>query len=107
MALGFTAALRRPLSAIWASCSSVVPYRCMWARAYMAIQHAADAAPNGNDHSIMPVAWKSLDDAASLPIPTAARPPLPCAVPSHTDRKHTTWLHRPAPTARHALITEP
>ncbi len=36
-----------------------------------------------------------------------ARPPLPWALPSQTDRKHSTWFAIPAPTAMQAFITEP
>ena len=50
--------------------------------------------------------------ALKLPPPpppgiTAERPLSPCALPSYTLRKHSTWLARPDATARHALITDP
>src|SRR4051812_36083050 len=72
----------------------------------MAIQIAADGALNGRFHCMNPAA---LNPAPPPPPPgvTAERPLSPCAEPSHTDRKHNTWLAKPAATARHALITEP
>ena len=36
-----------------------------------------------------------------------ARPPLPCALPSQTERKHRTWSAMPAATAMQAFITDP
>ena len=36
-----------------------------------------------------------------------ARPPLPWALPSQTERKHSTWLAMPAATAMQAFITDP
>src|SRR6476661_5466407 len=38
---------------------------------------------------------------------TPARPLSPCADPSHTERKQSTWLASPEATARHAFTTEP
>src|SRR6476659_8502695 len=38
---------------------------------------------------------------------TAERPLSPCAEPSQTERKHSTWFANPAATARHALMTDP
>src|SRR5215813_7500960 len=38
---------------------------------------------------------------------TAERPLSPCAEPSHTERKQSTWLASPDATARHAFTTEP
>src|ERR1700690_3528253 len=38
---------------------------------------------------------------------TPARPLSPCAEPSYTERKQSTWFARPDATARHALTTEP
>src|SRR5580692_4027997 len=78
----------------------------MCACAYMAIQHAADAHAYGSDHSVNPAAY-CLPVAAAFPVTTAARPPVPWALPSQTDRKHTTCVAIPAPTAMHAFMTEP
>src|SRR3954453_12461922 len=106
--LGFTAALRRALSAIHASCSGVGPNSWKWREAIIAIQFAADAAPYGIVHCMKPPMRGSLPLSmlTLLPTPIPARPPLPWAVPSHTVRKHNTWLAKPAATARHALITD-
>ena len=38
---------------------------------------------------------------------TAERPLSPCAEPSQTERKHSTWFASPDATARHAFTTEP
>ncbi len=40
-------------------------------------------------------------------MPTLARPAVPWALPSHTERKHSTWSAMPAATAMQAFITEP
>ena len=49
------------------------------------------------------------NDPPPLPPPdiTLARPLDPCAVASHTLRKHSTCVARPAATATQASITEP
>src|SRR5947209_4823004 len=74
-----------------------------------AIQIAALGTENVRFHWRNPAAF--MPPPPSLPAPppgmTAARPLLPCALPSHTERKHSTWFARPAPTAIHALMTEP
>src|SRR5262245_39805070 len=105
MALGFSSALRRALSAIQASCSFVVPYLSKCACAYIAIHTAADGAENGNVHSMKPLTLNP--PPPPPPGITAERPCSPCALPSHTVRKQTTWLHRPAPTASTAFMTDP
>ena len=105
MAFGLTPAFLRALSAIWASCSRVVPnsWKCRWAN--IAIQVVADGAAKGRVHCMKPPARK-------LPPPpppgmTADRPCFPWALPSYTLRKHSTWVASPAATARHASITDP
>src|SRR3954451_23624130 len=71
----------------------------------MAIQLAADAAPNGRVHCMNPPARN--DPPPPAPIVTLARPLSPCADASHTVRKQRTWLAYPAATAAQAVITEP
>src|SRR3954454_5945674 len=70
-----------------------------------AIHGAADGTEYGNVHSVKPVALN--DPLPPAPDCTAARPLSPCALPSQTLRKQSTWVARPAATARHALITDP
>src|SRR5262245_35455473 len=105
MAFGLTSALRRAFSAIQASCSRVMPYLSKCFCANIAIQIAAEGAENVRFHCMKP-------DALNPPPPpppgmTADRPFSPCAEPSHTDRKHNTWVASPDAAARQALITEP
>ena len=64
----------------------------------MAIQLAADIAPNGARHS------SSGPDTRGPPIPPR---PSVAYVDSHTVRKHSTCRHRPLATASIAAITEP
>src|SRR5579864_664618 len=71
----------------------------------MAIQLAADAAPNGRLHCMNPPARK-LPDVAQ-PAVTLARPPVPCELPSNTVRKQRTWRASAVATAAPALITAP
>ena len=54
-AFGLSAAFRRAFKLIWAICSRVVPYSCMWRRAYSDIQFGPENAPNGKIHCIIPV----------------------------------------------------
>ena len=56
---------------------------------------------------IEPTARGARPPPSPTPPPIGARPPLPCAVASHTDRKQSTCFARPQATARQASITEP
>ena len=71
----------------------------------MAIQLAADGAPNGSVHCMKSVARKL--PPPPPPVVTAARPWSPWADASHTVRKHSTWSARPVATAAMALTTDP
>src|SRR2546421_344612 len=104
MALGLRAAFLRALRALWASCSRVVPNSWKWRWAHMAIQLAAEGAPNGSVHSRKPLARNT---SPRPPKVTLDRPFSPWAEPSVTVRKQRTWLAYPAETAAQALITEP
>ncbi len=101
--------MRRPFNAIHASCSRVVPNSWKWRIAIIAIQLAAEGAPYGRRHCMNPPTRGRPPRELPPPIPgmTAARPLSPCAVPSHTVRKHRTWLATPADTAMHAFTTDP
>src|SRR6478736_4081311 len=107
MAFGFNAAFLRALSAIHAICSRVVPYLAKCACANIPIQIAADGAEKGSVHSTKPLALNEPPPPPPVPGVTAARPLSPCALPSHTERKQSTWFASPDATARHALMTEP
>src|SRR5947207_14319519 len=101
MAFGLSAALRRALSAIHASCSRVVPYSWKWRCANIAIQIAADGDENTRFHSMKPLALK-------LPPPpppgiTAERPFSPSPEPSYTLRTPNPSFATPDATAGHAL----
>ncbi len=102
--MGFEAAWARWTTGIQPSCSRVVPYSWKWRWAAMAIQLAADTALNGMVHCWAP---STRPPAPRPPIVTASRPWLPWAEDSVTLRKHSTWRHRPALTARAALTTDP
>src|ERR1700735_3075908 len=80
MALGFLAALRLALSATWPSCSRVRPNSCMYRIAYIPIQLAGDAAPNGIRNSACP-------RARSATVVSAAARPAAWPDDSHTERK--------------------
>ena len=69
----------------------------------MAIQFAADMAPNGARHS------RNGPETRCPPPPPAARPWAASAakVDSHTVRKHSTWRQRPDATAMAAAMTDP
>ena len=90
MAFGLRAAFLRPLRAIHASCSRVVPNSWKWRWAHMAIQLAAEAAPKGKVHCRKPPARNPPPRPA--PIVTLALPLSPWAEPSVTVRKQRTWL---------------
>src|SRR6478672_9552946 len=81
-----------------------MPYRSKCACANIAIHTAADGAANGSVHCMNPLALKPPPPPPGI---TAERPLSPCAEPSHTERKHTTWFASPDATARQALMTEP
>ena len=68
--------------------------------AYIAIQFAGDAAPNGIRNSACPRAR-----SATL-VSAPARPPA-CAVDSTTDRKESTWVARPVAMAAAPSISVP
>ena len=100
-ASGFPAAWRRQVRAIWASCSRVRPWSCMYRLASIATHVDAENASYGAVNSIMPPMRRGprLSESARLP---------PCwAVDSQTERKQTTWSTTPAATASAASITGP
>ena len=68
----------------------------------MAIQLAADGAENGIVHCMKPLMRGTPPPPPPPPGITAARPPPAWAVPSHTERKHSTWSAMPVATAAQA-----
>src|SRR5262245_18759658 len=104
MAAGLRAALARPLRAIQPSISRLAPYRWRYWLAFMAIQLAADSAPNGARHSAF--APDTRPPVAPPPRAAAARPRV-ANVDSHTVRNTSTCRHRPEATASMVAMTEP
>ena len=89
------------------SCSRVVPYSWKWRWAIIAIQIAADGARERQRPLHEAARPRHAAAARRRRGITAARPLLPCALPSKTLRKHSTCVARPDATARHASITAP